>query len=83
MTKERVEATNALADKMNIVAARIDEAYRALANIPHHINCKSLASPGCFEGDEIQGPCLQIVQRRRVRFLERKHAALMKKWRAA
>lgn len=89
---ERVEALIALSDRLNITAARIDEAYRALRNICHSAECGVLGAnekPGdpetCYQGNREKGfpLCQRIFQYRRIRYLDRRHAALLKKWRAA
>ncbi len=89
---ERVEALIALSDRLNITAARIDEAYRAQSNICHSGECGVLGAidmPGdpetCYQGYRVNGLplCQRIFQYRRIRYLDRRHAALLKKWRAA
>jgi hypothetical protein len=70
---------------IDLTNARLDEAKRALRNIPHHINCPQIGTQvnrgepdSCWQGNDDEGCCMHIYQWRRIHVLEQKLHRLRK-----
>ena len=57
--------------------SRLEEAKRALANMPLHTDCRD--GLPCFPGSDEQPPCMRVFQERRIRVLERRTERAVRK----